>query len=249
MYSGLKTGRDPYDKAPVYRREYNRLTPDEKAKDIAAYIVKTFVPFMGASIQAYEKGLPQDVALRKLMDSLAGKGALGIYDMHKKGQIVIEGKDGKKTTLEFADVEKIRKIASKEYKYLGQVEDAWVATNLELEDFIESEMFTEPLSKIYDEYAERIDVPDDISEAKKAGIVAEVLKKRLTNRMFLPRTKLKKLQVQISRAKTDKEKRKLAETYKKAQQERLEQIFKQLPSTARDIQIVTKINKFLIEGQ
>ncbi len=245
LYAGLKTGKDPYDKAPVYRREYERLTAGEKARDIAAYIVKTSVPFLGATIQTYEKGLPQDVAIRKLMDQLAGKGALGIYDFNKKGQIVIDGKDGKKTTIEFADVEKIRKLAIQEYKYLGQIEDAWVASDLEIEDFARSEMLTEPLAKLYDQYAKRIDLDTTIDNVRKARIISDVLEDRLINRLTLPRIKQKRLQVQLSRAKTKEQKQKLAEEYKKVQQERLEEIIKAQPSSARDIELTKKIREFL----
>jgi hypothetical protein len=245
MYAGLKTGKDPYDKAPVYRREYNRLTLDEKAKDISAFIIKTSVPFLGQTIQSYEKGLPQDVALRKLMDRLAGKGALGIYDINKKGQAVIENDKGEKITVDWSDIEKARKLATQEYKYLGQIEDAWVATDLEMEDFIKSDMFNEPLSNIYDQYAKRMDIPKDIEPENKARIVAKLLGERLTNRITLPRTKQKKLQVQLARAKTDEDKRKLAEEYKNAQIERLDEIIKQLPKTAREITIVNKIKTFM----
>ena len=120
MYAGLKSGKDPYDKANVYRRDYNKMTWDEKAKDISAYIVKTTIPFLSYTVQAYEKGLPQDIALKKIINSWAGEGVLGIYNINKKGQVVFTKKDGTKETLEWEDVWKINKLEAKEYKDLGQ---------------------------------------------------------------------------------------------------------------------------------
>lgn len=244
MYSGLKTGKDPYDKAPVYRRDYRDMTWDEKAKDISAYILKTSVPFLGATIQTYEKGLPADVGFKKLADRLAGKGALGIYDINKKSQVVIE-QNGQKVVVEFKDIENVRKISAQTYKYLGQIEDAWVASDFSLEQFITSNKISKPLSELYDIYSKSYPgaLPSDVTENEKILAMEEALGERLQNRLMLPRVLQKRFEVQMMRAKTEEQKRQLAERRKETRQISLIETIKTLPKTERTIVLGTKIRK------
>lgn len=241
MYSGLKTGKDPYDKAPVYRRDYDKMTWDEKAKDISAYILKTSVPFLGYTIQTYEKGLPQDVAFKKIMNSLAGKGALGIYDINKKGQVIFDIQ-GKKMTFEWEDIHQIHKLTAREYKYLGQLEDAFVASEQSPIEFLGSQKAKDSLLKIYDVWAERIpDLKKETNKDARIRIVAASLGERLTNRVTKPRIMAKWYQVKISRAKTAAEKRQIAKEYAEVKKRRLIEVYKALPKTAREIEMVRKI--------
>ena len=249
MYSGLKSGKDPYDKAPVYRRDYNKMTWDEKATDIAAYIVKTSIPFLGATIQTYEKGLPQDIALKKLADRWAGKGAFGIYDMNKKGQVML-GAEGKKVPFEWKDIHRIRKLVAQEYKYLGRLEDDFVASEQKPAEFLASPKAKASLLKLYSVWAKQLpELKKEKSSDTRIRIVVSSLGERLTNRVSKPRILQKWYQVKIARAKTADEKRQIAKDYAIIKKQRLIEALKAQPKTSREIYLIGKIKKLQAEEE
>ena len=243
LYDGLKTGKDPYDKANVYRRDLDKMTWDEKTKDRAAYFLKCSVPFLGYTIQNYEKGLPTDVGLKKLVDRFAGKGALGIYDINKKGQIIIE-QNGKKGTLEFKDIEKTRRLEAQTLKYLGQFEDGYVASGKSPTEYLQSKKAKDSLLGVYDVWAKQLPELSEITdESKKIQMVIEGLDERLTNRLIGPRVLDKWYQTKLARATTDAEKKQLAQEYQLVKQGRLLDTWKTLPKTEREIELIRKIKQ------
>jgi len=243
MYSGLSSGIDPYDHTHVYRRDWNKMTWDEKAKDVAAYILKTWVPFLGYTMQTYEKGLPQDVALKKLINSWAGEGALGIYDINKTGQAVFTRKDGTKVVMEFKDVQRIQKVANEELKYLGQLEKAYVdASDKTTLEFLRSEEARRIFLKIYESWAEVLPELQSVTDGDaRIRIVLDALKERVINSLTAPRVQAKRIQVQIARAKTDEEKKELAQKYERVKAKRIEKAIESQPKTAREIELSRKI--------
>ncbi len=242
MYGGLKSGKDPYDHANVYRRDYGKLTWDEKAKDIAAYIIKTTVPFLGTTIQSYEKGLPQDVALRKLVDRWAGEGVLGIYRISPKGEIIIDRKDGTQEVLDWEDVREIRKLVAQEGKYLGQLEKAYVASSkLTLIEFMQSEKAHNILLALYDQWAKQLpEFNEVIDKDKRITIVMGALDERLVNSLMGPRVQKRHWIVKLSRAKTDEEKQALRKERKEIDTAQILKAIKAQPRTARMIKLIDK---------
>lgn len=243
FFQGWGAEKDPYDKAPVFKRGYNKMTWPEREIDLAAYFIKCSVPFLGYTIQTYEKGLPQDIALKKMWDTLASKGALGIYDVNKKGQVVLE-KDGKKTIFEWKDIHRIRNLTAKEYKHLGRLEDSWVASGQSVSDFIATEKARKPLLEIYSVWSERVPVlKTEKDKNARIRIVVNALGERLTNRFTSPRIQEKWYQVKLVRAKTVSEKRQIAKEYAQVRKERLIEAFRMQPKTAREIELVRKIKQ------
>lgn len=243
FFQGYFEGKDPYDNAPIYRREIERTTWDERVVDRALYFVKCSVPFLGYTIQNYEKGLPVDVGLRKVLDRFAGKGALGIYDMNKKAQIILE-KDGKKTSLEYKDIMKTRKRQARTLKYLGRYEDDFVGSGKNPMEFAQSKKARGHLLDIYEMLVNDLPELDKIKdEDDRIKIVVESLDERYTNKLIGARVLNKWYRVKLDRAATDEEKRRIAEEYDMVRKMRLLETWKTLPKTEREIQLIKKIKE------
>ena len=239
FFRGYAEGRDPYDKSPVYSLPKEQLTETRKARDLALYFIKTSVPFLGASIQAHEKGLPQDVALRRVIDQWAGKGALGIYDVTPDAKVQIV-RDGKKITMDWDTVQGMREISRREFVEMGDLSNAFVDSGQLPKDFIKSKAYKKHLARIYDGWAKvSSDLPKSISTEQKVSVAQNVLGKRLVNKLLSPRIVQKWYTVKQARAKTDEEKRQLAEQYKDAiSQQRIIDAIKSVPRSARALQLM-----------
>jgi len=243
FYQGLasENRKDPYDKAPIYRRDVMTMDWDEKLIDRTLYFVKCSIPFLGATIQTYEKGLPVDIALKKYIDTLAGKGAIGIYDMNPKGEIVLEV-DGKKRSINWQTVGKMHLIESKEMKYLGNMEDDFVASGLSPLEFIKAEQAEKQFVKIYNMWS-KFDSRFDkkVDKKIKTSFVKKSIPERISNRLLDPSTLQKWYRVRLERAKTDEEKKVLAEQYQEIQKQSIIKAIKGMPRTAKELVIMNEL--------
>ena len=202
------------------------------------YFTKASVPFLGATIQTYEKGLPRDIAIKKYIDTLAGKGALGIYDISKKGELVLEG--GR--AFSWDDVGRIRAIEKQENKILGRIEKGFVAKGISPDEYFKSDEVNDEIVKIYDYWSKyEPELQKTKDKREKVLFASKVLGERLTNRIASPRVLMKWYRVKLERAKTAQEKRKLASDYKKARELRLIEVLKTQPKSARDIYLLHKL--------
>jgi hypothetical protein len=241
FFAGLtsKDHRDPYDNSPIYSMKPEYMTWQRRLKDQALYFIKSSVPFLSVSIANYEKGMPKDVALRKILDNLAGKGALGIYDVSPKGEIKIGGK-----LYDYDDVTKINWIRNKEMGYLGDLENDFVASAKVPKEFVNSAEAKSRLLKIYNLWSDFVpDLKKEKDETVKIGVVMEALGKRLTNRLTDLSVLQKWQRVRIERAKTDEERKRLGAEFEQLRKRALAESFKGRPKTAREMEILGRIKE------
>jgi hypothetical protein len=231
--------KDPYDGAPIYMTDPARMTWWDRTKDESLFFLKTMTPFLSASIADYEKGLPTDVSLKKLLDHFAGKGALGIYDVNKKGNLVIE-RNGEKYEFDYDTVSQIHYIAAKEERYLDKVERAFVAGGLPPDKFADTSLCYNQLFDIYDlwgRFEPNMAKQQFASDTEKAHAIMKVLGTRFVNRLTDLSVIRRWYNVKSARADTDAEKIALRKELEMVQSLQMLDTIKRLPVTARTLAI------------
>jgi hypothetical protein len=240
---GLIDQRDPYDNAPVYRRALENMTWQEKAKDRTFFFFKCGVPFLSASVQSYSKGLPQDVALRNILDKWAGKGALGIYDITLKDEIVLI-QNGKKMSFTWDSIKAIDQIKREDSASLGELEKAFVASGKNQNDYINSPEAQKIILGIYDKWVEYDPIlGEEKNEDLRIQQVYNLLAEQINNLLTDEGTVSNWYKVKLDRAKTDEEKKVLAEEYKIVRQANLLDTLKRQPKAARTLFIIKQFNE------
>ncbi|MHC4621489.1 MAG: hypothetical protein ACYTEQ_27420, partial [Planctomycetota bacterium] len=166
----------------------------------------------------------------QLIDQWAGKGALGIYDITPTGQLKIE-EGGKSITIDWDKLRDLREMSRREYVALGDLSREFIDSGLLPEDFIKTQGYYRQLAKIYDGWAKvSSDLPKAETVKHKGQVVQGVLGERIAARLTTPRVVQKWYETKQARAKTDAERKQLADTYKDAiTQERLLNALKAFP--------------------
>jgi hypothetical protein len=234
--------RDPYDKSPVYSKDPKELTIWEYRKQTVLYGIKCMTPILSASISAAEKGLPQDMAWKQTLDSLVGKRALGFYDVNPKGKIVIELEDGRKVNLSWDDNAKIEWVYQQEGHILDHIEDAFVASGKQPDEFyksVEAQKQLLNVHKLWNKFAP--DLNSKATNDEKVEFVVNQLGERLLNRVFSAGTLSKWYQVRLDNAKTTEEKTKLGQEYKNLMGFKIEEAIKKQPKTSREAYMSIKL--------
>jgi hypothetical protein len=224
---GLINQRDPYDNAPIYSMPVDKMTEKRKLYEKSLYFLKTTFPVLNAYIKDYTLGNPIDLTKKDFIDRMVGVGALGVNDITPDDKIFFEGKK-----VEWEDIDKLKEIYGREMEILDQIETEWVKSGKVPEEFIKTEEFKKSLEKMRDMYTEYL------PEYKNVPIwdIASDLGERLTNRLGNSTDSAKKwYQVQLERAKTDEEKRKLSEQYKKLRQQNMIDAINAYSKSSRDI--------------
>jgi len=236
---GLIQRRDPYDKAPIYPTDPKYLNPLDKGKYEFLYFIKCSAPFLAQTVQSYQRGLPRDIAFRKLVDRWAGWGALGIFDVNKKTELVLKTKDGRTKSFTWDNVRQIEWIRNQENKYLGNIERGFIDSEQIPAEFVRSSACMKELTKIYRLWANFIPaLKTETDTTKQAIFVVGRLGERFTNRLSEPSVLDAWYTVKLERAKTDKEKQTLGEQRRQIQKARLIDAIKQLPKTAREAEFI-----------
>jgi hypothetical protein len=246
-FGGLMTPnhRDPYDGAPIYTTDPAKMTWFDRKKDESLFFLKTMVPFLSVSIGAYEKGQPTDIALKNLLDRFAGKGALGIYDVNKQGNLIIE-RNGQKFEFDYDDVARIQYIVAKEERYLDKIERSFIGSGLSPDKFVDTSLCYNQLDKIYDlwsKFEPSLEKEQWVSPQEKARAMMGKLGERFTNRLVDMSVIKKWYNVKLARADTDAEKITLREELKIVQSVQMIETLKKLPRTARTIGLNTIFQK------
>lgn len=234
--------KDPYDKSPVYSKDPKELTAWEYRKQTALYGIKCMTPFLSASISSYEKGLPQSMAWSQALDTIIGKRAFGIYDINPKSEIEVELEDGKKIKLSWEDNARIEWVYQQEGHILDHFEDAFVASGKNPDEFYKTSGAQKQLlnvHKLWNDFAP--DLNKNTNDTQKAEFVVNQLGERLINRMYSAGTLSKWYQVKLDKAKTDEEKTKLGQEYKRLMGFKIEEAIKGQPKTARQTYMAVKI--------
>jgi hypothetical protein len=224
---GLVQRKDPYDKAPIYSMDPDKMGGAKKLKEQGLFFLKTMFPVISVYIKDYTQGKPIDVTTKNYMDKLVGLGALGINDIGKRDKVYFEGKE-----VEWEDVDKLKEIYGNELSILDKMEDRWIASDLYPEEFIKIEEYKKILEEMRNMYAKYV------PEAKDIPIedIASGLGERLTNRLGNSTDSAKKwYQIKLERAKTDEEKKKLGEKYKEIRQQNLIDAINSSSKTAKEI--------------
>lgn len=237
--------KDPYDKAPIYTTDPARMTWWDRKKDESLFFLKTMTPFLSASIGDYEKGLPLDVSLKKLLDNFAGKGALGIYDVNKKGNLVIE-RNGEKYEFDYDMVAQIHYIVAKEERYLDKLERAFIASGLSPDKFADTSLCYNQLFEIYDlwgRFEPGLAKQEFASSQEKAHAIMKVLDSRFVNRLTDLSNLRKWYNVKLLRADTDEEKVALRKEMEQIQTLQMFQTITRLPLTSRTLAIESVLQK------
>ncbi len=224
---GLITKTDPYDNAPVYSMNPDLMTPQQKFFEQSLYFFKTSVPIVSAYIKDYTLGNPMDITVKNTMDKLFGLGALGVFDTYPEDKIYYEGEE-----VAWDDIQVARTIYGREQAILSNIEDDWVKGGKYPTDFITTEDYKKRLEEIRNMYAEYV------PEFKEYPIedIALALGERLTNRLGNTEDSARRwYKIQLERAKTNEEKRKLGEQYKKMRQENMIEAIGAYSKTSREI--------------
>jgi len=246
-FNGLMSAdhKDPYDKAPIYTTDPARMTWADRAKDEALFFLKTMTPFLSASISNYEKGLPIDISLKRILDNFAGKGTLGIYDVNKRGSLVIE-RNGKKYEFTYDAVSQIHYIVAKEERYLDKIERSFIASGLSPDKFADTSLCYNHLFDIYDlwgQFEPTLAEQEFVSDSEKARAIMKVLGARFVNRLTDLSVIKKWYNVKLARADTDEEKIALRGEMEHIQSLQMLQIIKRLPLSARTLGIESVLQK------
>ncbi len=242
--SGLASSRrvDPYDNAPIYDKNPQDLTAFQWGMQTAAFATKCAVPLLSFTISNYEKGLPQDSAMDKMLDTLVGKGALGIYDITPKQEIKVELEDGKTILIGWEDNAKIEWVNQQTSAVLDKFEDDYVDSGKTPLEFYSTPKAQKSLLEVFSVWKEFL--PDDAipeTDEEKIAFVSEKLGDQLVNRFESTRVLDKWYKVAMSRAKTEQEKTELGKTYQLLGQYKLQDAIQKQPKAARELWLGKKI--------
>jgi hypothetical protein len=237
FFAGLSApGRkDPYDGSPVYSKDPSGLPKGRYWKETMLYGIKCMTPFLSANIATYERGLPQDMAWKQAVDTLAGKRAFGIYDINPKTERIITLESGKTITLSWDTNAKMTWVARHIDIILDDFEDAFAKSGLQPGEFYKTKEAKEPLLRIHQLWNKfEPNLNKGLDDTKKAEFVIQRLGERALNRIFSAGTLSKWYQVRLSRAKTDEEKTKLGQEYQRLLEYKVEEAIKGQPKSARE---------------
>jgi len=213
FFIGLFKQKDPYDNSPIYPMDPDKMSEKSKLHYQVLFFIKTTFPIINAYIKDYTLGKPIDVTIKDIIDKLVGLGALGINDIWKRDKVFYEGKE-----IEWEDYDKKKEMEGKKLEILDKLEDKWVASGLYPEDFIKTEEYKKSLEEMRDMYAEYVPEFKGIPIENIAVGLGETLTNRLGNSTDSARHWYG---VQLEKAKTDEEKKKLGEKLKILRQQNL----------------------------
>lgn len=237
-----KEREDPYDKSPIYSKDPKELTAWEHRWQTGQYFLKCAIPFLSASIQAAEKGLPQDMGWRQALDNLVGKSALGIYNVTLKNEVVKILDDGRQITLSWDDNAKIEWINQEVESRLDKVEDSYVAAGKSPNEYYKSAEGQGKILKIH-RFWEKFEpeLNSNLDDKGKVDFVVNTLGERLMNRFYSSGTLSKWYKVNIDRAKTDEEKTRLGKEHQRLLKFKIDEAIKIQPKVSRQTYFSLKL--------
>jgi len=232
--NGLIARRDPYDGAPIYSSEPDKLTALRKYEQDFMFLMKTFVPPLGTFVQSQEKGLPLDVATQKLYESWAGKGVFGFYEVGPKGELLVDI-NGRKVKLDSDNMAEMKDWGREEYVWFDDVQMAFVDEGVRPEDFINTPRYMDLLVKLYDTKAKTDTslVETESGPAKAAKIEETLGPNRIAANLLEPSVLSRWKTTQLARANTEDEQRRIAEQMKSFNTLSLMEAFKRQPISVR----------------
>jgi len=243
---GLIDRRDPWDHSPLYPTDPSRMDPISKLSYQSLFMLKTFVPFMTHPIYSIQTGEPMDVTTKKILDTWAGKRLFGIYDLNKKAQVIFKDPEtGKEIKIDWDDLQKMNYLQGEEQKQLARIENAWVDSGQLPSEFIKTDKYKKlVLEMYYDVWGEVIPELKETSLSEEE-LIAQVeieFGERLANSLGWDAISSQRwLRVQLERAKTAEEKKKIGELYDQIRKERILDVLQMKSKTAREIYLLKLI--------
>jgi len=229
--TGLIDRRDPFDKMPIYPIPKEKLPEASIWYYNAIFFAKTFIPYLSMYLGEEALGKPADLVKKDIIDKLVSWGALGVYDITPKAEIIFEGQK-----IDWDEFSKLQNASNRITLLIDKNEDDWVASGLMPEEFVETKEFENNMLKIR-EMLIKIN-----PEAEKATPIeiAIALDTRLANKMGESIDSAQKwLRIQLERAKTDEEKKKWREKFEEIRKMNLIDSLKRLPKLERELYFET----------
>jgi hypothetical protein len=241
FYWGAASGRDPYDKSPVYSRPIEQMNRTQKLSDLAFYFTKTMVPVLTVSMKQYQYKTPTDVLWKQTLDRFIGKESLGIYDFNPKGEIKIDDK----TSITYEDLALAKWKGNQIYPYLEDVEREWMGFKGDTPEFFESKEFNNIMADLYD-FRSRTDpelFPKDADKDDKSATMIGFYSVEISNMFSDPDVLKNRMRVQMERAKTDEDKKAIREDYDINMQQRIFDSYKRTYKKERNLMMKKKLDE------
>lgn len=236
---GIATGKDPFDQTPIYPRDPSDMTALQRRKFQAIFLGKKMLPPLASGIREWQERIPADVAVEEILEGFAGQGAIGVYDIDKKGKIhwSPSGTD-EEVELTWDQMEELQKFQSKEAQLVNKIEDKWVESGKVPRDFVETDLYKNSITDVWNLWKEKLPGLEKKypTKEKQLEFVQEALGERLANRLGQsPDSAERWYKIQRERAETKEEKERLNKKYQKMRKEAMIEIFRRRTKTAREI--------------
>ncbi len=168
------------------------------------------------------------MAMQEFLKKWTGKEALGIFNFAPRGHLMIDGKKW-----DFNQSQQVKFLVNKQNKHIREIEKKFVGFRGTEAEFLQSGEMDEDLIDIFDFYSKLMPstFKQSYGDEQKAGMMKSILGKNLRNALFEPITRKRRLEVELKRAKTYKDKKEIREKYNEQ-------------STLRDMNNFKRLQKF-----
>lgn len=146
---GFMTGRDPFDKQPIWPGgDSRRLTPTMRAWHGGQFVIKTMQPFLTDLLSTKKYPANTKQALKQIKDNYFGMRAFGVYRYFPNAELGL--KDG--TKIDYESYRRMKGEWQKQETNVIDVTEKWIASGLPTKEFVQTEYFQNKIKAIASEH-------------------------------------------------------------------------------------------------